>query len=194
MPSNDIDKLFEDNAPPNVIDPDLQSSWGKLWRIFSTELAVLDKALYDITNINIVQLMGGVNLDNIGDKIGLDRRGVDDPDYRLLLEINKADESIDRDYIITLLFRLLNADEFRLEPAFPAGVEVRVTNPDPIISIEDVAFVLSLLWKFARRYIVIQEVGTDTFSFFDGDGKGFDDSDSPDQANAGKLAWIIADS
>ena len=175
----DNNKFFFDNVPRHILSADPDDAPAKLWAIFATQWDEIDFVFFQIGLINIIAQQSGINLDFIGSKIGLTRQGRDDATYKALLQITTVDEATDPDFVISTIVGLLNAEEIRLENDFPAGVIVKADNPVPVIPLTEVAALVKLLWKFARKYTITVTSGADGFAFDTVPGKGFDDFDAP---------------
>lgn len=173
------EQYFLDHVPTHIMSDAEDSNVFKMWKIIAKQFDEIDVMHYQIRQLDDINKQSGVNLDRIGAKIGQTRKGTLDAVYKILLDIATVDEAIDSDFVITNIVKLLRGESVNLENDFPAGVIVKVTNPDPVITFQEISLIIKQLWKFARKYTITIDVGVNAFSFLNFEGKGFDDFNNP---------------
>lgn len=79
-----IDYLTE--LPVSILNQDPTSNVGKLWRLFSEQMDLLNTEIAKVYTLYVISSQSGVNLDQIGKLVRVDRLpGESDGDYRVSL-------------------------------------------------------------------------------------------------------------
>lgn len=79
-----IDYLTE--LPVSILNQDPTSNVGKLWRLFSEQMDLLNTEIAKVYTLYVISSQSGVNLDQIGKLVRVDRLpGESDADYRVSL-------------------------------------------------------------------------------------------------------------
>lgn len=94
---------------------------------------VLENTLHDLNNFRSIDTAVGVQLDGLGDILGIDRGGLNDEDYRARLKIkivqNLSNGEPDR--LITVYAFLTGATQIQYAEHYPAGVALMANAPVP---------------------------------------------------------------
>lgn len=112
----------------------MSNNFELLVRAYVAELQALDTAATDLLTDTTLDGAEGVQLDGLGQIIGIERQGLDDDDYRSLLRaqirVNTSGGTIDQlNEIIRLATNSTIADaNFTLTESFPADFKVDYTE------------------------------------------------------------------
>ena len=83
--SNPIDRL--QLLPKEVLLPELDTTQGKLWQIWSDQCDDLNTAIEEVRLVLDINAYDGINLDRLGTLLREARKGKDDDEYRLFLQL-----------------------------------------------------------------------------------------------------------
>jgi len=103
--------------PKSILKNELTTTQGKLWAIFSAQYDEWKVADDQIRLLNVITVMTGANLDNLGEIIGITRGVLSDVDYRVQLQIgiqrflSKGDIYSINDILLALGYTNINLRE-----------------------------------------------------------------------------------
>ena len=151
----------------------MSNNFELLVRSYAAEVQALDTAATEVLTLTTINGAEGVQLDGLGQIIGIERQGLDDEPYRSLLRsqirINRSGGSIEQlNEIIRFATNTSAADAaFELVEGFPADFKITY---GPIIdaAIGPIAAEAMYLGKAAGVHGVFDD--TEPVFAFDGDG------------------------
>ena len=92
---------------------------------------VLEDVFQDLENFRGIDTATGVQLDGLGDILGIERQGLNDEDYRARLKV-KVVQNVSNgepDRLINVYRFLLNATQIQYQEHYPAGVAMMANAP-----------------------------------------------------------------
>jgi len=178
-------KLSIDLLPVSELSQDADTSQEKFFKIMARQYEDFDFAAAQIRFLLDFNKNFGVNLEIVGDILGIRRNGLSDADYKIVLGIFANDVKPGNPGIIRTYKNLMRASAVKLEETFPASYILSATDPDPILNeqiIKDI--VQSIIPEGIQLFMII--VGVDPFKFDAGSGFG-----SATEAGGGTFAGIF---
>lgn len=153
----------------------MSNNFELLVRSYAAEVQALDTAATELLTLTTLNGAEGVQLDGLGQIIGIERQGLDDEPYRSLLRsqirINRSGGSIEQlNEIIRFATNTTAADQaFDLVESFPADFKITFTT---ILDADvgPIAAEAMYLGKAAGVHGVFEYHDTEPVFAFDGDG------------------------
>ncbi len=164
---------------------------NKILTIFLSRLEIVDSSLVRLAEYRLLSKAEGVNLDEIGIRLGILRSGLNDDDYRALLTIRTFAGSNHgtRPELISIFNNILGENNFYTYKGYNFRFDLAVSSPcfDPQTTIEEILDLLPITTYFR----MVQFEG---FVFgFDGDpyAAGFSSSNDSLDTESGSWANVI---
>ena len=188
--SKDFDnlKISLDLLPKSELKQGASTTQAKWFNVLAFQLDELDFVSSQLRVFYIFSKLSGVNLDIIGDIVGVFRAGLSDTDYRLFLEIIIDDAKQGSENILRTMKRLAQVSVVGLTQLFPASYQLNIEDPTFLVSETDVKNIIQAITPEGIKVFIL-ETFTDGFGFDAFGGDGFADEAIP--ASGGKYSGFI---
>jgi len=175
--------------PKSELGQDAGTSQEKYFRIFVAQYEDIDFTASQVRFLLDYSKQSGVNIDLVGQIVGVLRAGLSDADFIFLLDTLTIYGRPGNDNLVRTLKELAGVSDVELQNFYPASYSLAVEDPTFLFDDFQVRDIIQALTPSGIKfYLTYSPALADSFAF-DPEGAGFGDSTVP--ATGGEFAGIL---